>query len=287
MNRKSIPLPNRIWKRLEAIAADTGSVAQKGPTIGRPSWRTLLRRIGEDEALLALIVRYLNSGGEMTRAHAIPGQMLRPQEPVTETVAWVSVVGNTIKIDFPEKHEDFREIVKGLGCTWEPIYWARKVDEFAISDRAAELCHELLAGGFSVVAPNEIVKEMTISGDFEPECRRWIMAAKGDYRGWFKIWWARSEDCYDAAIKITGSKYDKPCVVAPPEHYEEVVDFAEMYDFHFDGQALALLEQARDFRASAIVVDVSKVERPGPQTGIPELTIPEEIGIDDDLADDL
>jgi len=47
--RESIPLTRMQWKALERIAAETGSIAERGDNAGNPSWRTLLRRMADGE----------------------------------------------------------------------------------------------------------------------------------------------------------------------------------------------------------------------------------------------
>ena len=50
--RESIPLTPEQWAALERIAAETNSTADRGPTTGRPSWRSLLRRIADGELIV-------------------------------------------------------------------------------------------------------------------------------------------------------------------------------------------------------------------------------------------
>jgi hypothetical protein len=47
--RESIPLTRAQWKALERIATETSSFAERGDNAGKPSWRTLLRRMADGE----------------------------------------------------------------------------------------------------------------------------------------------------------------------------------------------------------------------------------------------
>lgn len=48
-DRRSLTLTVAQWKRLEELAASTGSISTKGPEKGKPSWRALMRRIASGE----------------------------------------------------------------------------------------------------------------------------------------------------------------------------------------------------------------------------------------------
>jgi len=50
--RRSIPLPPELWRRLDELAEETSSLAKAGKRFGKPSWRTMLRRIAEGEIVL-------------------------------------------------------------------------------------------------------------------------------------------------------------------------------------------------------------------------------------------
>jgi hypothetical protein len=45
--RNSLLLTPEGWTRLEAIAADLGSIAPSGSNAGQPSWRTLIKAIAD------------------------------------------------------------------------------------------------------------------------------------------------------------------------------------------------------------------------------------------------
>ena len=47
--RRSLELTAAEWQTLEELAAATESTAPSGPNAGKPSWRTLIKRITDKE----------------------------------------------------------------------------------------------------------------------------------------------------------------------------------------------------------------------------------------------
>lgn len=285
-----IYLPDEAWTAFERLAEKTGSFPSRGIHAGqKPSLNTLFRRIGEDKALIGVIASWLN-GNQDDRKQGKLVIILRPPEPKTETVAWVSISGRVVTVHFPEKRDDFGDIVKGLDYQWDAPYWSRLVsDKDGLPlDRAAELCHRLLAGGFCVCPPNVAVRDKAIAGDYESDGRRWITAFKAQSgRDYFLIRWSRREDMYDAAMRITAARYDKGTygVRVPSEQYDQVLDFAQRHQFVLDAAAQQLAEDARIMRESALLVTLYK--NPDPPTLSPErpVLMAEDFEVDNELAD--
>lgn len=227
-----------------------------------------------------------------TQAQVLAAATVRPKSPATETVAEIRVLGDAITIHFPEKLEDFRSVVKALGYTWTDGHWTRTVGRFngPPADRAAEAGHALLAAHFAVCILDDTLRAKAISGTYAPECTRWIRAlAAGDHVGWFTILWGRGEDYYDAARRITRSQYAEHRVVVPPEQFAQILDFAQLYDFHLSDAAQALVDQARAARATMTVI-VAPRKRATPQATVPSdvppvLVVPETVAIADELRD--
>lgn len=286
---RGIYLPDEVWSAFEKLAEQTHSVPTRGTNAGqKPSLNALFRRIGEDEALRGIIASWLK-GNRDERKEGQAVIILRPLEPKTETVAWVSVTGRRVAVHFPEKRDDFGDIVKGLDYEWDAPYWARTIQDKdgLLMDRAAELCHHLLAGGFCVSPPNVAVRDKALAGDYESDGRRWITAFKAQSgRDYFLIRWSRREDMYEAAMRIAAAHYDKQTygVRVPSEQYDQVLDFAGRYKFVLDDKAQALVERARVMRESALLVTLYKPAPPTLATGRPVLPA-DTFEVDDDLAD--
>jgi hypothetical protein len=218
---------------------------------------------------------------------------VRPKNPITETVAEIRIAEDILEIRFPEKREDFREIVKSeLKMVWSDHAWRRKINfkNGTIGDRAAEAGNKLLYHGYPIRIFDEAIRERAIAADYRPECTRWIMArTEGKYIGWLVVSWSRDEDLYRKAKNITGSKYDKPNVVVSPEHFAEILDFAEMYKFEISDGAKKIIVKAKEIRDNSIIASVTapKEKDHAIVTGTPPtLEIPAEVGIADEFRDE-
>lgn len=212
--------------------------------------------------------------------------LARPPRPLTESIARVRIEGERVRVFFPEIRDDFKRVVKQLLYGWcDPVYARTFADGAIRLHRAAELVRDLLAAGFVVKADEALVR-MAAAGDFAPEPRRWVTASAS---GWFLLGWFRDEDCYRAAKSLPGSRYEAPHVVVPPEHFEDVLDFADVYQFHVMLDAHQLVDAARAEREMAVIVYVAPAsdrQLPPPMSGAPRaLGIPERVDIDDDLID--
>lgn len=87
---------------------------------------------------------------------------LRPPAPKTETVCEVRILeGRVICLAFPEKREDFRELVRfGHQFAWDNGAWRREIPAYLdIEEKAAELGAVILLAGIPVRVPNDAVRE--------------------------------------------------------------------------------------------------------------------------------
>lgn len=231
---------------------------------------------------------------EVAKSEAIAEATIRPEKPITETVAEIHILEKSIEIIFPEKREDFRQLVRfSLGYSWdkEKSRWIKTLSSKTGSahDRAAELGNKLLAAGFPVRIFDVDIRAKAIAGQYETECHRWIMKRiKGIYAGWFSISWPREEDFYKAAKKLPGSRYDKPEIVVPAEQFEQVLDFAEMYGFKLSPGAQEAAEAARKIKDAALTAHIEEredVRPPEPGEKPRKLAVPESVEVDDEFKD--
>lgn len=217
--------------------------------------------------------------------------LVRPSAPLTPSIARISFDGDWLRVYFPEAKTAFNDIVKMMDYTWQRPYWTRTIPQAQHLHRAAELAHTLLAAGYCVKGPKEVM-ETAVAQLFEPEPVRTIhKRTGGSYDGWFAIWWhkERGGRLEDARRGLRGSRWDGGRLVVPPEQFEAVLDFAERYDCHLSPGALALAEEARAELDAAIVVDLSPAAAPEPPpvngrkpTALP---VPEFVELDNDLLD--
>jgi hypothetical protein len=219
---------------------------------------------------------------------------VRPEVPVTETVAEIRVLESSVEIYFPEKRDDFWQIVKKqLSYSWTGRCWKRDINQVvngSPADRAAEAGNRLLSAGFVVRIFDDAVRDAAINASFATECTRWIFGRRPgrDYAGWLAInWQERDEELYRQARRLPGSRYDKPSVVVPVEHFEQVLDFAETHGFGISPFAQEVIDQARADRDAALVARPDRPEETtAPAAGRPHLNPSDAGEIDADLLDD-
>lgn len=220
--------------------------------------------------------------------------ILRPPTPVSNSIGRVAVAGPVISARFPEKHDAWRTVCRAAGLHWETGRWQRilhhTTPEATVHNRAAELVHRLLLAGFIVEAPDAIAA-MATHATYTPESRRNIRTyTAGEYAGWFTLTWMRTEDgnkLYHLATQLPGAHWDGRCVVVSREHYEEVIDFAEIHGFQLSAGARQLAAQAADEIAGALLVEPLPVaESALIDMQIPVLPVPDFVTIDQELIDD-
>lgn len=219
---------------------------------------------------------------------------VRPEQTITDTVAEIVIAGKVVRIHFAEKRDDFRAVVKRLGYSWENGCWQRTIGKFAgtPADRAAEAGHTLLIAGFGICILDDALRAAAVAGTYTPECTRWVQkVVGGEHVGWFALVWARGDNVYDAARRITGSRYSAPQVVVPPEQFAQVLDFAARYQFQFSDGAQEIVTLARTAHDAALVVQPAPKRRvtlpQSPTDGKPpHLGVPESVDIAHELQDD-
>jgi len=216
-----------------------------------------------------------------------------PENAISNLVAEIAYDERHTEVTFPEKNDSFREIVKGLGYKWEPSTWFLLINNTngPAAERAAEVGNKLLAAGFPVRVYDPEVRRKAIEGDYEPECKRWIMArVKGEYEGWLAVnWKGYDDDLYYAAKKIAGARWSNPSMVVPPENYTEVLDFAQMYGFGISEKAQAIIDVARELKEKALTTGVKvpkSMKNSEPGAVPPVLEVPDEVKIDKELRED-
>lgn len=194
---------------------------------------------------------------------AIAPSTIRPKKLATITIARVSVHGANVQVLFPEKLEEFRSVVKSLRYEWAKPYWARQFEqENTVCDRAAELCYRILELGIPIQIDYTGVRDKVISGKFQVEPMHLIkVVTAGVYKGWFSFGWPKGEDFYKKAMSITAAKYSDGRVIAPPERFLEIEDFAETEGFVFSEAARAALEESKKLKEIELLIDVRPISK--------------------------
>lgn len=187
-----------------------------------------------------------------------------PENAITNVIVDIMVQDDKVLTKF-EINETFIDIVKSLGYQWEGGVWKKDICETTgtAQERAAELGNKLLNAGFPISILDEEIRQNAINGKFEPECKRWIhLITEGDYKGWLGLQWkGKNEVLYNNARRITGSKWNKPYVVVKIERYNEVEDFAEIYEFKFTKKAKKAIEDYKESFKNITQVIPKKVKQ--------------------------
>lgn len=187
--------------------------------------------------------------------------LLRPETPVSYQTVTIQTTDRCIMVAIRDREDRFRSVLRTLGYAWDrpSRQWFKQTNQFTgtLDDRLVELVTTLLRSGYIVALPRPDLIERVSAADYLPEHRRWIK--KQLATGWFLIVWPRAEDYYTRAMRISGSRYDGGgVVIVPPESYNEILDFAEMYDFRISTGARELANEAQQRFESMIMIVPAK-----------------------------
>ncbi len=216
---------------------------------------------------------------------------VRPAQVETETVAEITLQNGYVKVDFPQKIEEFRVIMRKNHYTWTGSLWSRGINAMngTEQDRLAEIGHILLGSGFILRIYDLQARKNAIQGNYQEEQTRWITAYSSANDICLGIRWGRDEDYYKQAKRLPTARYVKPGVSVSPEQFEEILDFAEINDFAISEAAHKVIDQARDAKERALTVNVEKVQkkpRTAPSDEPENMVVPERVGVDEALMDD-
>jgi hypothetical protein len=183
------------------------------------------------------------------------------------------------------KDDTFKEIIKSKDFCWD---WSNYTWELIINskngtieDRIIEVGNKLLNAGFPVKFDSSELKEKAIKGEYKEETTRWICLMKDGQLGiWFKY---RDDKLYKSARTIKSSKWSNPYITVKIEHFEELLDYAQLYNFEIKENAMEAIEKFRE--------SIEKIETVNPETkntSNKEVNKLEEIlNSKDDILDDL
>lgn len=193
------------------------------------------------------------------------------------------------------KDDKLREIVKSLGFRfdYDKSEWCKEINQFTGSadDRAAELGNKLLLAGFTVSFPDREIKEKAVSGDYEPECHRWV--AWNCQKRSFSVFWDRFDEDGDEMYRIgktlPGAKYssDLHGFYVPVEYADAVADFAGIMSCKISSAAQEAIEnyRAEETGYKKVNVQEHKNEKVSGTEKLHDVLAKD--GIIDDLRDDI
>lgn len=191
--------------------------------------RTIVREL-ESEALKS---EEKEEAQEVVSEYAI-----KPESPVTDSVAEIKYTNDVLKVSFPAKNEALISACKAVGMKWNKanLVWERKLSEMTgTTDRIIEIGHKLLKIGIPVAIADESIREKAVSGEYKDECLLWVMNGPDDK---LKITWSDG-DWYDKAKRLTGAKWysENKGMMVPVSSFREIRDFAECNNFGITAKA--------------------------------------------------
>jgi hypothetical protein len=212
---------------------------------------------------------------------------LRPETPVTETIATLRKVTDTLVIvRFDEKREDFREAIKAFGFKWNDVQ--KKWDLMCNPDQSSAITIEvgahLLGCGFPVRILDTEIREAIRAGDVAKSDGRQIDYAGKDH---FRVDWRRIDgDYYDEVRKIPLSKWDKEnqTVLVPIGAADDLRDFASRFGFPMTERATAAAAAFDEYRRAGMV-DGKKRKKGEVVEVLDRTAFPDMIKIDQSLLD--
>lgn len=210
------------------------------------------------EAVMTDFKEYTSIQKNPVKREIIAEATLFPEEKSKNGIVKIAVQDNKVVAEY-EKDEDFRKIVKSLQYTWDGK-WTRSMTAMTgkAEDRAAELGNKLLREGFPVQIIDESAREKAITGDYEPEYDRWIY--NGSEGKLELIWEGKNDKLYQGAKSIKGARYNRGSVSVPVDQYQELLDFADLYNFRITPKAREKLNAYMDLRESALKVKPGEPE---------------------------
>lgn len=210
---------------------------------------------------------------------------LAPSEMLHPGIVKIKESGNEMQLT-SIKDEDLKKIVKDLGMTWNGDAWVRKLDNFTgkYQDRAAELANKLLREGFVVSVQDPEVREKAVTGEFIPECKRWVKQVVG--KPYFAISWGRRDDeLYTKAKSLPNAKWVSRFIKVPVEFCDEVMDFAELNDFKFSDLANEMIISYKKQLEDAFIVEPAEPDDTNREDSLKKI-LESSGAIIDDLVDE-
>lgn len=200
---------------------------------------------------------------------------LSPELPRIKEFARVLCDGELVLVKTQQINPDINKMLKRYAYEWSyprMAWWHRVAPALGGTDHAAaEMATLLLSSGYPVEIEKGI-SALVMSGEFEPEARRWIKA----HEGRFIICWRKPEDCYKLALTLPSARYAPPYVATPGIYYDEVMDFADVHNFKVLGSATKLEAEERAKRESVIFF-TPDVKQSHTKEAVNEFAIPDEL----------
>lgn len=190
-------------------------------------------------------------------------QVVTPENQTHAGVVSISYTSSYVQVSYP-RDEDFRLLVKLFDFLWDSgnKVWNKKITQFTGTSEncTTEIGSALLNAGFAISLDDEEIRARCVNAEFEPTCKYWVkIRSAGTYEGWLSICWPKGEqEIYDAARKISGSKWSSPNVVIPITKTEEVKDFANHLGFKISAGAAEAMDSYQKSLRPPVIPETGK-----------------------------
>ena len=183
--------------------------------------------------------------------------VMQPEAPKTTTVAELKAKDGLILM-LSDKDETIRLAVKAHGFSWNigKRAWVKRVTEMTgkAEDLLADTARILLEAGIPVKGPASL-KEALESGNYEPECHRWVAVSEGGDK--LAINQIKGVSNYPAGKETWRGDY----ILVSPNLWREVREFAGLNGYKITRKADEMLRKAEEATVSI------KLARPQGEAG--------------------
>ena len=176
--------------------------------------------------------------------------IVEPENKISTTVCEINATETEVIVR-SAKDQGVIDLVKSCGYRWNGSVWRKEitVTTGSAEDRLIEIGNRLLVAGYPVKADPEY-HDRIISGQYDPESKRWIIRDDGQIR----ILTGKDEDLEIKARKLPGaSKYGR--ITVPASAWQEIEDFARIHDFRISPGAREAMD---GYKASVVTVSPVK-----------------------------
>jgi hypothetical protein len=223
--------------------------------------------------------------------HKANPPVLRPEgKPVSQNPVLIEFgtakasASKYIICTFPEKRDDFRDLVKPIGFRWFAPHWQLPANG-RVPDAdvfCAALAHQLLSEGYMVQLKPYKAHQLALTETFDPLPTRWCeRTVAGEFRDWFRFTWPYDdESSYSRCRALPGARYAEGAVYVPRGSAPAVLDFCERRNFALTAGARALTAEQETALENSLVLNI---RRPSPKTPPGRPPAPKDIS--EDLRD--
>ncbi len=184
-----------------------------------------------------------------------------PENQQTKDVAELFAEKGYVTMVSP-KNNAIIETIKSVGWSWSKSkrlwYHNTGVVDGSAEERLAEAGNALLMAGIPIRIFDAQIRSKAITGDFESVHPYWIVR-DASIKKIKATWHGRiSEDLYQNLMSLPHAKYRDGEIILDAKYYDDVRDFANIYNFRLSAGAETMLKEAEDAEKTKTIVKPKK-----------------------------